>query len=95
MRQVVLDTETTGLEPEHGHRVIEIGCVELRDGLLTGRTLQVYLDPEGQAIDPAATDKHGLTAADVERLSGGLRFCDIAEDLLRKTIREASREKQD
>lgn len=80
-RQIVIDTETTGLEPEHGHRIIEIGCIELVDGEPTGNSIQAYLDPE-RDIDPAATDKHGFTRADVERLSGGQSFSDIAEELL-------------
>ncbi|WP_299126423.1 exonuclease domain-containing protein, partial [uncultured Alcanivorax sp.] len=46
MRQVVLDTETTGLEPNDGHRVIEIGCVEMENRRLTGNNLHLYLNPE-------------------------------------------------
>ncbi len=85
-RQIVLDTETTGLEPEY-HRIIEIGAIELRDAIPTGESRQCYLDPE-RDIDPAATDKHGMTRADVERLSKGVRFADIAEGFL-EWIRDA------
>ena len=46
MREIVLDTETTGLDPESGHRIVEIGCIELMNRLPTGKTFQVYLNPE-------------------------------------------------
>ena len=61
MKQVVLDTETTGLDPNQGHRIIEIGCVEIEDRKLTGRNFQVYLNP-GREIDEAAIEIHGLTS---------------------------------
>ena len=61
MKQVVLDTETTGLDPTQGHRIIEIGCVEIEDRKLTGRSFQVYLNP-GRDIDEAAIEVHGLTS---------------------------------
>src|ERR1700733_13755070 len=60
MRQIVLDTETTGLEVEQQHRVIEIGCVELVNRRLTGRTYHQYLNPE-RDIDEGAQQVHGLT----------------------------------
>jgi DNA polymerase-3 subunit epsilon len=60
MRQVVLDTETTGLEVEQQHRIIEIGCVELFNRRLTGRTFHRYLNPE-RDIDEGAQQVHGLT----------------------------------
>jgi DNA polymerase-3 subunit epsilon len=60
MRQIVLDTETTGLEVEQAHRVIEIGCVELVNRRLTGRTYHQYLNPE-RDIDQGAEQVHGLT----------------------------------
>jgi len=60
MRQVVLDTETTGLEVEQQHRIIEIGCVELFNRRLTGRTFHRYLNPE-RDIDQGAEQVHGLT----------------------------------
>jgi DNA polymerase III subunit epsilon len=62
MRQVVLDTETTGLEVEHQHRVIEIGGVEILNRRLTGRTYHQYLNPE-RDIDLGAQQVHGLTRA--------------------------------
>lgn len=61
MRQVVLDTETTGLDPSQGHRVIEIGCVEIDNRKLTGRHFHCYLNPE-RDIDAAAIEVHGLTS---------------------------------
>src|ERR1700692_1214893 len=60
MRQIVLDTETTGLEVEQRHRIIEIGCVELVNRRLTGRTYHQYLNPE-RDIDEGAQQVHGLT----------------------------------
>ncbi|MBV1880494.1 MAG: DNA polymerase III subunit epsilon [Pseudomonadales bacterium] len=60
MRQVVLDTETTGLEHTQGHRIIEIGCVEMVDRKLTGRTYHQYVNPERQ-IDDGAMEVHGIT----------------------------------
>jgi DNA polymerase-3 subunit epsilon len=78
MRQVVLDTETTGLEPEQGHRIIEIGCVELVNRRLTGRTFQHYLNPERE-IDPGAQEVHGLSA---EFLADKPFFRDVAEEFL-------------
>ena len=53
MREIVLDTETTGLEPEQGHRVIEIGCIELRNRRPTGKTYQQYINPERDIPDEA------------------------------------------
>jgi DNA polymerase-3 subunit epsilon len=64
MRQVVLDTETTGLDWQRGHRVIEIGCVELLNRRQTGNTWHSYLNPE-RAIDEAAQAVHGISAEDV------------------------------
>ena len=60
MRQVVLDTETTGLEVSQGHRVIEIGCVEVLNRRLTGRHFHQYVNPERE-IDPGAIEVHGIT----------------------------------
>ncbi len=60
MRQIVLDTETTGLDPKHGHRVIEIGCVEINNRRLTGNHYHKYLNPQ-RDIDEAAIEVHGLT----------------------------------
>lgn len=61
MRQVVLDTETTGLEPNDGHRVIEIGCVEMENRRLTGNSLHLYLNPERE-IDAGALAVHGISS---------------------------------
>jgi len=78
MRQIVLDTETTGLEPEQGHRIIEIGCVELLERRLTGNNFHVYLQPDRE-IDAAAVEVHGITN---EFLADKPRFADIAADLI-------------
>ncbi len=78
MRQIVLDTETTGLEPDLGHRIIEIGCVELMNRRPTGRTFHHYLNPERE-IDKGALEVHGITA---EFLQGKPRFADVAEELM-------------
>lgn len=60
MRQIVLDTETTGLDPQQGHKVIELGCVELIDRKLTGRHLHLYINPERE-VEAAALEVHGIT----------------------------------
>jgi DNA polymerase-3 subunit epsilon len=60
MRQIVLDTETTGLDPAQGHRVIELGCVELVNRKLTGRHLHLYINPERE-VEAAALEVHGIT----------------------------------
>jgi len=78
MRQVILDTETTGLEPSEGHRIIEIGCVELVNRRPTGNRFQQYLQPDRE-IDQAATEVHGITN---EILSDKPRFGDIVEDFV-------------
>ncbi|MBS0579590.1 MAG: DNA polymerase III subunit epsilon [Proteobacteria bacterium] len=78
MRQIVLDTETTGLEPELDHRIIEIGCVELVNRRATGRTFHRYLNPE-RDIDEGALAVHGISRAE---LDGQPRFAEIAEELL-------------
>ncbi len=76
-RQIVLDTETTGLEPKE-HRIIEIGCVELVDRRLSGNNFHVYLQPDRE-IDAAAIEVHGITN---EFLADKPRFADVAEDLV-------------
>lgn len=78
LRQIVLDTETTGLEPEQGHRIIEIGCVEMVERRLTGNNFHVYLQPERE-IDAAAVEVHGITN---EFLADKPHFADIAKDLI-------------
>ena len=57
MRQIVLDTETTGLDPQNGHRIVEIGCVEIQNRKLTGKHYQVYLNPERE-VDEAVSYTH-------------------------------------
>jgi DNA polymerase III subunit epsilon len=78
MRQIVLDTETTGLEPELGHRIIEIGCVELVNRRVTGRTFHRYLNPE-RAIDEGAMAVHGIKRADLDDKP---KFAEVAEELV-------------
>jgi len=78
MRQIVLDTETTGLEVSQGHRIIEIGCVELVSRRPTGRHFHRYLNPERE-IDEGAVAVHGLTLA---KLSREPRFAEIVHELL-------------
>ena len=77
-RQIILDTETTGLEPSQGHRIIEIGAVEMVNRRLTGNRFHQYLNPE-RAIDVGAMEVHGITDAMV---ADKPRFADIAADLL-------------
>ena len=79
MRQIVLDTETTGLEPKDGHRIIEIGCVELVNRRLTGNNFHQYLQPERE-IDAGAIEVHGITN---EFLADKPLFGDIVEDFVR------------
>jgi DNA polymerase III subunit epsilon len=78
MRQIVLDTETTGLEPEQGHRIIEIGCVEMVNRRLSGRHFHQYVRPD-RPIDPAAFAVHGISDEDLE---GKPPFSEIAEEFL-------------
>ncbi len=78
MRQIVLDTETTGLEPSQGHRIIEIGCVELVHRKLTGNNYHQYLQPDRES-DEGALQVHGITT---EFLKDKPRFTDVVEDLL-------------
>lgn len=78
MRQIVLDTETTGLEPEQGHRIIEIGCVELVDRRPTGNDFHQYLQPD-RLIDAGAVEVHGITN---EFLADKPRFEDIVADFI-------------
>lgn len=78
MRQVVLDTETTGINPQLGHRIIEIGCVELIDRKLTGNHYHVYINPE-RVVEQEAIDVHGITN---EFLADKPLFADIAEEFL-------------
>lgn len=78
MRTIVLDTETTGLDPKSGHRVVEIGCVELHQGLPTGQVYHVYLNPQ-RPMPAEAFRVHGLSQ---EFLSDKPLFHEIADDFL-------------
>ena len=77
-RQVILDTETTGLDPASGHRIIEIGAVEMLNRRLTGARFHQYLNPDRE-IEAGAIEVHGITN---ESLADKPRFPDIAADLL-------------
>jgi DNA polymerase III subunit epsilon len=78
MREVVLDTETTGFEPADGHRVVEIGCVELVEHLPTGRSYRCYLNPE--RLVPAESQRvHGLSD---EFLADKPKFADVVDEFL-------------
>lgn len=78
MRQIVLDTETTGLEPSQGHRIIEIGCVEIIDRKLTGNHYHQYIRPDRE-IDEGAIEVHGITN---EFLADKPVFAQIVDDFL-------------
>jgi DNA polymerase-3 subunit epsilon len=78
MREIVLDTETTGLSPDNGDRIVEIGCVELINHVPTNNTYQVYLNPE-KDMDPGAEKVHGLTN---EFLLDKPKFIEIADSFL-------------
>lgn len=78
MREIVLDTETTGLDPFNGDRIVEIGCVELDNHVPTGRTYQVYLNPEREMTDEVIA-VHGLTN---DFLSDKPKFKEIAPEFL-------------
>jgi DNA polymerase-3 subunit epsilon len=78
MRQIILDTETTGLEPEQGHRVIELGCLELVNRRPSGRTFHKYLNPD-RDIDEGALQVHGITR---EFLQTQPRFRDVVDEFL-------------
>jgi DNA polymerase-3 subunit epsilon len=78
MRQIFLDTETTGLLPEQGDRVIEIGCVELFNRKLTGKTLHLYLNPDRESHEDALRI-HGITS---EFLKDKPRFAEVVDEFL-------------
>ena len=78
MRQIALDTETTGISTDEGHRIIEIGCVEIENRRITGNEFHCYLNPERE-IDEGATRVHGLT---LEKLSNEPLFKEVAKDFL-------------
>lgn len=77
LRQIVLDTETTGLDPKLGHRIIEIGCIEMKHRRATGKNFHRFMNPD-RAIDAGAQAVHGISA---EFLSDKPRFHELAEDL--------------
>lgn len=77
-RQIILDTETTGLEPGDGHRIIEIGCVEIRNRRRSDRMFHQYLNPD-RAIEDGAFEVHGISN---EFLADKPVFADIAQDLI-------------
>ena len=78
MREIVLDTETTGLSPQDGHRIIEIGALEMVNHVSTGQTFHVYINPE-RPIEPDAMAVHGITN---ERVAGEPVFADLVDDFL-------------
>lgn len=78
MRQIVLDTETTGIDPKQGHRIIEIGCVELLNRKLTGNTYHVYINPMRE-VEQEAIDVHGITN---EFLRDKPKFIEVADDFI-------------
>ncbi|WP_175687903.1 DNA polymerase III subunit epsilon [Burkholderia anthina] len=84
MRQIILDTETTGLNPRTGDRLIEIGCVELLNRRLTGNNLHIYVNPERDS-DPGALAVHGLTT---EFLSDKPKFAEVV-DQIRDFVKDA------
>ncbi len=77
-RQIILDTETTGLSPKNGHRIIEVGAIEMIDRQLTGRRFHHYINPE-RSIDDGAQAVHGITS---EFLENKPLFDDIVEELI-------------
>jgi DNA polymerase-3 subunit epsilon len=79
MREIVFDTETTGLDPANGHRIIEIGCIEILNVIPTGQHFHVYIDPE-RDMPEEAFRVHGISA---EFLKGKQVFAEIAEDFLK------------
>ena len=78
MREIVLDTETTGLDPNQGHRLVEVGCIELLNRIPTGATFHAYLNPERE-VPAEAFAIHGLS---YEFLKGHKRFADVVDEFL-------------
>ena len=78
MRQIIIDTETTGLDPKQGHRIIELAALEIVDRRATGRAVHFRLDPERE-IDAGATEVHGMTWED---LKGKPRFHDVVAEFV-------------
>lgn len=78
LRQIILDTETTGLEPEKGHRVIEVGCLEMVNRRITGSTFHRYINPQRE-IEREAVDVHGITT---DFLKDKPLFRDVVDELI-------------
>ena len=78
MREIILDTETTGLSVKEGHRIVEIGCIEIENYLPTKKIFHCYLNPE-RKVSQKALEVHGYTD---EFLSNKKKFIDIAEEFL-------------
>ena len=78
MRQIIIDTETTGLDPQQGHRIIELAALEVIDRRTTGRAVHFRIDPERE-IDAGATEVHGMTWED---LKGKPRFCEVVAEFV-------------
>ena len=78
MRQIILDTETTGLEPKEGHRIIEFAGLEMVDRRLTGKHLHLYIHPQRE-IDAGAQDVHGIS---LESLEGKPVFAQVADEIV-------------
>src|SRR5690606_11757550 len=78
MREIIFDTETTGLDPRED-RIIELGCVELSNRFPTGRTMHVFINPEGRSVSPEAQAIHGISDAD---LADKPVFADILQEFL-------------
>ena len=76
--EIVLDTKTTGIDHRKGHRLIEVGCIEIEDLLPTGRTFHQYIDPERE-IEPDATRVHGITNA---MCKGKPKFAHIVDEMM-------------
>ena len=79
MKEIVLDTETTGLSVKDGHRIVELGCIELDNLVPTKNIFHCYLSPDGKKVDPKAFETHGYTD---EFLSTKQKFIEIADDFL-------------
>ena len=82
MRQIVLDTETTGLEPKDGHRIIEIGCIEILDRRITRNAFHTYINPERE-VEAGALEVHGI---DNHFLKDKRRFAEVAGEFLEFVI---------
>src|SRR5680860_670284 len=79
MREIIIDTETTGFRPEEGERIIEIGAIEMVNRIATGVTFHEYLNPEGKEVNPGAFQVHGLSN---EFLADKKTFAQIADEFL-------------